>query len=486
MNVDRFLLPIVLSLTACGSNVTPGEDASVDSSPPMDGDRLDAADSEGGIDASNDGDAQLPAQPKWHAQEDDAIVAVAGDGQGGAYVVGDAATLQQANGQGVFIERYDSAGKSLFRRELYGLGKTTRSAGVALLADGTTVYSLAANGGIGFAKTQSGDMCAGLSSTGNALVLLRLGTNGDCLWAKRYGGYDNAPFSGPTLSRIPVGATPSGFAVAVPPLGNNGFSFEGVSQTATGEIVGRFTNAGAIQAVQRIDDANAPPWIIDSVTSDSSGNVYIAGRSSDTFHFDVNTTGWGVFVARYNPNLTYAWARFYGGWTRFGSVSGSIKDGTKIDVSGSVIGVLAPIDQAADFGVTKITPKANATAYAVARLATSDGAGQLAVGAYSAVAWDSTTRAGGIRFGSNGTLAITVRPDVEIDTTKYASGVVYAGFDAQLKTLWVKQYNGAYPVGIGSNPGQQTAVIAGHAYQAVDFGLGPLATGGFVVALGAP
>src|SRR5260221_5739599 len=284
---------------------------------------------------------------------------------------------------------------------------------------------------------------------------------------------------------IPFGATPAVLAFAVPPLGGLSFQFEGVAGTANGEILGRFTNAGAVQAARLIDDPN-PSWIVESVASDISGNVYIAGRSNTTFHFDVNTTGWGVYVARYAPNFTLAWAKFYKGWLEYTSVSGVVEDGSQIDISNNTIGLLAPIGDVADFGVTKIIPKQNATAYAIARLATTDGSGQAAVGAYSTQFWDSTSRAGGIAFGVNGSLVIALRPQVEIEGTSYPVGVVYAGFDTQLQTLWTKQFTGGFPIGLGSNPMQQNVVIAGHAYQSIDFGLGGLPAGGFVVGLGAP
>jgi hypothetical protein len=90
-------------------------------------------------------------------------------------------------------------------------------------------------------------------------------------------------------------------------------------------------------------------------------------------------------------------------------------------------------------------------------------------------------------FGANGTMLIALRTAVEIDAMKYPVGVIYAGFDPQLKASWVKSYSAGWPVGIGFNAMPQNAVLAGHVAQSIDFGLGPLMpTGGFVVGLGAP
>jgi hypothetical protein len=235
-------------------------------------------------------------------------------------------TLTNSGGQDSFVVKYDSSGTPLWVRRMGGTGNdlgnevTTDSSGNVIViveyasnplniydADGSTVS---------FTLTSVG--------SGDSFVV-KYDPNGTPLWARRLGGTSiDGAFSGSTDS--------SGNIIISGYYNSNLNIFAANGSTVSFTLA---NSGGSDVFVVKYDSSGTPLWarrlggtgndLGNSVSTDSSGNIVVAGRynssplniyaaNGSTVSFTLaNSGGQDAFVVKYDSSGTPLWARIIAG-----------------------------------------------------------------------------------------------------------------------------------------------------------------------------
>lgn len=248
----------------------------------------------------------------------------------------------------------------------HGIGSTGIEEGLAVATDATgNVYNTG-----GFMGTVDFDPSSGVANlsntTGIDIFVSKYDANGNYLWAKQIGGsnLDSKPRA------IAVDATGNvyitGFFIGTVDFDPSAASF---NMTATNQDIfvckldasGNFVWAKAMSGVS--SEAGQ------ALTLDATGNIYLTGYFNSTVDFDPNagvanlsnSTGADIFVAKYDNNGNYIWAKQLGG-----SSSNSYGYAIAVDVSGNVYSAgsfQGTVDFDPNAGTSALTPAGLQDAY---------------------------------------------------------------------------------------------------------------------------
>ncbi len=248
---------------------------------------------------------------------------VAVDGTGNVYVTGSfqgsadfnpggsGGTLAAAGGTDVFIAKYDANGNYLWAKGISG-SDTEHGFGIAVDSTGNVYVTGTFEGSVDF---NPGTGTAMLTAAGSwDAFIAGYDPNGNYLWAKRIGG----------------GGLDQGYGVAVDGTGNvyvTGF-FGGVADFDPGiTLIAPFIDA----FLARYDANGNCLWAKNTgssgsayghaVAADSAGNVCVTGYFYLSADFDPGNSSavitaagdQDVFIARYDPNGNFLWAKSIGG-----------------------------------------------------------------------------------------------------------------------------------------------------------------------------
>jgi Domain of unknown function (DUF4347)/Beta-propeller repeat len=269
---------------------------------------------------------------------------VAIDGSGNVYTTGTfagttdfdpgagASNLTSAGNNDIFISKLDSNGNYLWAKQFGGTNSDSVNS-VAVDSSGNVYTTGAFEGTIDF---DPGTGTNNLTSAGVQDVFInKLDSNGNYLWAKRFGS-----------TNVDIA-----YSTAIDGSGNvytTGF-FNGTVDFDPGASTNTLTSAGISDIfISKLDSSGNYLWAkqlggastdsANSVTVDSSGNVYTTGSFWDTADFDPgvgtkNFTSAGaadIFISKIDSNGNYLWAKQIGG------TSYDIGNSVTIDASGNV------------------------------------------------------------------------------------------------------------------------------------------------------
>ena len=246
----------------------------------------------------------------------DEAEAVVSDGTGNAYAAG----YVNANPNGIgnsdaFLRKYDSAG-NLQWAQTFGSSQDEIAQGVSLDGHGGVVVTGDTRGN--FAATNAG---------GLDLFVASYNTSGDLQWTRQLGSagtdYANA-IAGDGVNSLYV----AGYTTA---------NLAGTNLGGTDSYLAKFDLAGNLQWIHQygttLDDKNF------GVTTDSSGNVFVAGSTSGVLGA-TNLGSDDIVVSKFDSNGNLIWTRQFG--TPMGDVARSISADAlgNVYVSGAESGLL--------------------------------------------------------------------------------------------------------------------------------------------------
>ena len=259
-------------------------------------------------------------------------------------------TLNRVGGAGTtdcFVVKYDSTGTPLWARRIGGVDSdqansvTTDSSGNIIVAGyyaAATLNIYAANGTtILFTLTIVG---------GTDSFVVKYDSSGTALWARKLGGTS----SGDDINTVTTDS--SGNVIVAGSYNSNPLNIYAANGTTVSFTLAN-GGAGLEVFLVKYDSSGTPLWARRiggvgnnfgySVSTDSSGNVIVAGSYSSTtlniyaangttVSLTLANTGSGdVFVVKYNSSGTPQWAR------RMGGTDNDIANSVTVDSSGNVI-----------------------------------------------------------------------------------------------------------------------------------------------------
>lgn len=134
------------------------------------------------------------------------------------------------------------------------------------------------------------------SASNHDYVTVRYNSNGDAAWVKRYNG--------------PGNSSDEASAIAIDNADNiyvTGTSYSG-SETFTDDATIKYYQNGDTAWLRRYNGPRNGADVASAMALDSTGNVYVAGKSSDS-----SITNWDFTIIKYYPNGDTAWVRGYNG-----------------------------------------------------------------------------------------------------------------------------------------------------------------------------
>jgi len=231
-----------------------------------------------------------------------------------------------------FFAKYDVNGIYIYARNLFATITT-------LLVDNSNALMLS---GV-FSGTRDFDHSAGtanLTSVSSNVFLAKYASDSAFVFAKQIGG--DAP-SNAVANFIATDATGAIYRVgslsATTDLDPSAAVFNVSSPSAPGLFIAKYTSSGGFVWGKSISAVVSSSLILSIMNTDSNGNTYIIGRFIGTVDFDPsantanltsnNGTTFDVFMAKYDSNGNYMWAK---------QLSGSFFAGAKrmlFDTSGN-------------------------------------------------------------------------------------------------------------------------------------------------------
>ena len=215
----------------------------------------------------------------------------------------------------VFIQKLDAGGKFIWAKSMGGIN-SDRAYSITTDPSGNVLITGWYRGTVDF---DPGAATFNLSSNGNKDIFIqKLDTGGNFIWAKSMGGTAND----------------EGFSITTDPSGNvlitGGYS--GVADFDPGAATFNLAPNGNYDVfIQKLDTGGIFIWAKSmggtyydygaSITTDTSGNVFITGRYEDTVDFDpgagtFNLTPNGsaeVFIQKLDAGGNFIWAKSVGG-----------------------------------------------------------------------------------------------------------------------------------------------------------------------------
>lgn len=251
---------------------------------------------------------------------------IAIDEEGNIYVTGefntqatfDNVTLVSAGSLDVFIAKYDPSGNLVWAKRA---GGTNPDMAYGIAVSGNDVYITGHFMSTANFNSPSSTGINEISSEGNKdIFIAKYNTNGEFKWAKRAGGasFDNA-----------YGIAASGNGIYIAGVFENTANFNTPSVTGSNEVlsaggkdvfIAKYNNDGDFQWVKRaggVDDDNA--FAIAAIDTE----VYVVGMFEGALNFntpsvfgsnEIISAGFqDVFIAKYNSDGDFQWARRAGG-----------------------------------------------------------------------------------------------------------------------------------------------------------------------------
>jgi hypothetical protein len=243
----------------------------------------------------------------------DAIVSgVATDSSGNIYVAGSTTDAfdgsTNAGSSDAFIVKYDSSGNQTWVMQLATTSYDTIS-GVTTDSSGN-VYVAGSTAGALYGTTNAGGRDAFIvkyDSSGNQTWVMQLATT----------SYDAA--SGVT--------TDSSGNVYV--AGSTTGAFDGSTNAGGSDaFIAKYDSSGNQMGIKQFGTTTYDA--ASGVTTDSSGNVYVAGSTTGAFDGSTNAGGSDAFIAKYDSSGNQTWVM------QFGTASDEIVSGVATDSSGNV------------------------------------------------------------------------------------------------------------------------------------------------------
>ncbi len=249
---------------------------------------------------------------------------------------GTGGALTSAGSSDAYIAKYDPQGNYLWGKSMGGSG-ADRSTGIAVDAAGNVYIT-------GYISVSGGDFNPGgtggsLTSAGNNdIFIAKYAPNGNYLWAKSMGGTGNEAANG-----IAVDAAGNIYIAGYLAVAGGDFNPGGTGGVVTA------TGAGDEVFLAKYDLNGNYLWaksmggaardVATGVAVDASGNVYITG-STYGGNFNPGGTGGTLtvaggedwFLAKYAPNGDYLWGKTMGGTSGVSEAA----NGVAVDATGNV------------------------------------------------------------------------------------------------------------------------------------------------------
>jgi Beta-propeller repeat len=242
---------------------------------------------------------------------DDVGYGVAVDGSGNAYLTGSfqgavnfgSGLLASAGGADAFVLKVDTAGNTLWSRSFGAAGDDVGN-GVAVDGAGNAYLTGSFHGAVDFGTG------ALASAGGSDVFVVKLDSNGNTLWSRRFGG----------------SADGVGNGVALDGSGNPYLtgSFHGAVDLGSGPLA---SAGGADIFALKLDTTGATVWsrafggpsddLGSSVAVDGSGNAYLTGSFQGAVDFGAgpltSAGGTDIFLLKLDPTGSPSWSNVYGG-----------------------------------------------------------------------------------------------------------------------------------------------------------------------------
>jgi len=223
--------------------------------------------------------------------------------------------LSSAGVNDIFVQKLDASGNFLWAKSF---GSNSDDSGNTITVDASGNIFIAGNfqGTVDF---DPGDSTANLTSVGNSDAFVqKLDASGNFLWAKSFGGS-----SFDMVQSITVDASGNIFTTG---------GFQGAADFDPGAATVTLNSAGSRDIfLQKLDDSGNFLWaksfggssfdMVQSMISDTSGDVYTTGWFEDTVDFDpgtgtANLSSVGdldIFVQKIDDSGNFIWAKSFGG-----------------------------------------------------------------------------------------------------------------------------------------------------------------------------
>nr|WP_242033465.1 SBBP repeat-containing protein [Phormidium sp. FACHB-592] len=268
------------------------------------------------------------------------------DGTGNVYTVGSfigtvdfdpgagAYTLTSASSYDVFVSKLDANGNFIWAKRIGGSGNSIAK-GISVDGSGN-VYTTGYFGGT--ADFDPGAGITNLTSAGsNDIFVSKLDANGNFIWAKCLGGSNNDYAIGISIDgsgNVYTTGYFSGTADFDPGTG----TFNLTSAGGSSVFISKLDASGSFVWAKGIGGGNSHGQA-NSISVDSSGNVYTTGSFTGTADFDPGTgifnltsAGSGdIFISKLDASGNFVWAKRLGG-----SDSNDLANGISVDSSGNV------------------------------------------------------------------------------------------------------------------------------------------------------
>ncbi|MEK7750791.1 MAG: SBBP repeat-containing protein, partial [Acidobacteriota bacterium] len=231
--------------------------------------------------------------PQWASTLPATIYSVSADAAGVAisgYVITALPSQTYAGGGDAFVRRYDTNGTQVWTRQ-FGTSFFETAYGVASGPSGILVVGMTLG------------VFPGQSSSGGGDVFLRTyGLTGDEIWTRQFGSLGG----GVTYARS-VHARGSIYVA-----GDTNGALSGQSHNASSDVyLARYDTAGSLLWLREFGTVGYDYAY--GVTTDGSGNVFVAGATNGTFPGQTRSGAYlNAFVQKYDPLGTELWTRQFG------------------------------------------------------------------------------------------------------------------------------------------------------------------------------
>ncbi len=237
---------------------------------------------------------------------------VATDSSGNVYVTGYTGGGLDGNSSAgnydLFVVKYNSSGTKQWTKQL-GTSSDDQARGVTTDSSGNVYVAGYTNGGL------DGNSSAGSSD----LFVVKYNSSGTNQWTQQLGTSDQDLATGV--------ATDSSGNVYV--AGYTGGGLDGNSNAGSRELfVVKYNSSGTKQWTQQLGSSSSDQ--ADGVATDSSGNVYVAGRTQGGLDGNSSAGIVDLFVVKYNSSGTKLWTQ------QLGTSSPDSAHGVATDSSGNV------------------------------------------------------------------------------------------------------------------------------------------------------
>jgi len=333
--------------------------------------------------------AMAPWTRQWGTAMGDYAYAIASDAAGNVYVAGNTNGAldgqTSAGGYDIFVTKHDAS----------GVRQWTRQLGTAGYESAWGITSDAA-GNVYVAGSTAGALDGQTSAGGTDLFVTKYDTNGVKQWTRQLG----------TAGTEVATAITSDAAGNVYAAGYTDGALDGQTSASPGLtdfFVTKYDTNGVKQWTRQLGTAGSD--YAAAITSDTAGNVYVAGQTNGALDGQTSAGGYDLFVTKYDSNGNKQWTRQLGTAGADAANAIASDEPGNVYVAGTTGGALDGQTSAGgnDLFVTKYdingvkqwTRQLGTAANEIANAITSDAAGNVYVTGYTTGSLDGQTSAGG-------------------------------------------------------------------------------------------